>query len=95
MTDKLPRSPRCPNSACNKILDGFTSLDEGAVPKKGDFSVCMYCTQLLQYDGYKFDKATNEILNRLSDQARRELEKLQVLVRSMKKRAQRKDSEFH
>lgn len=46
--DRIPGRPRCP--ACLTLLDGFTSVRlDGAVPKPGDPTVCMYCASLLVF----------------------------------------------
>jgi hypothetical protein len=39
---------RCPY--CDGSLDAASHMREQAKPKKGDFSVCIYCAQLLRFD---------------------------------------------
>ena len=50
LSGRLPTSPVCPK--CGKGLDGFTSAAlDGALPKPGNCSICVYCATLLEYYG--------------------------------------------
>ena len=45
--NQLDTKPQCPS--CNKLLDGFTSIQLGHEPKPGDISVCLYCRKVLEF----------------------------------------------
>jgi hypothetical protein len=47
---KIKGFPRCPNPECQKPLDGFTALEEGAKPREGDISICAYCAEVCEFD---------------------------------------------
>lgn len=45
-TGRLKTKTHCPR--CNKTLDGW-SHEGNAKPKKGDVTVCVYCSAVLQF----------------------------------------------
>ena|SRR5271167_3522625 len=51
LTRRLPGpAPRCPE--CGKLMDAATSWEfDGAWPRPGDVSICIYCAAPLQYHG--------------------------------------------
>ena len=49
----------CPK--CRAVLDGHTGLTHDRQPKKGDLSVCLYCTTMLRYSEIE-NQLTLEIL---------------------------------
>lgn len=50
MSVRIPTDCSCP--ACRRAIDAATSTRQGqsAMPKAGDWSVCMYCSVALVYD---------------------------------------------
>ena len=44
---RLKTRPNCPT--CNKLLDGFNSMEKGEKPKPGDLTICAYCSEVLQF----------------------------------------------
>ena len=47
---QLENSPVCPNSDCNTLLDGYTSVGHDDTPSSGDITVCAGCAWVLQFD---------------------------------------------
>lgn len=43
----LDNPPKCPS--CSKILDGFTGIHTKALPKVGDYSICLSCEAILRW----------------------------------------------
>jgi hypothetical protein len=43
---RLKTQPHCPS--CDKTLDGF-SAQHKEIPKPGDLTVCVYCSEILEF----------------------------------------------
>ena len=43
------RGYTCPNPACRKTLDGFSSVGHDNAPSPGDITVCAYCQAALVF----------------------------------------------
>lgn len=69
-TGRLANTPCCPK--CKAKADGFTSTEGIAIPKDGDWSVCMYCQSLNVYvktgDQYSLRLATDAEVEELKKQ---------------------------
>lgn len=39
--------PICPS--CDKLLDGFTGIDNNATPEPDDITICCYCGSILKF----------------------------------------------
>jgi uncharacterized protein with PIN domain len=68
MSKKIKGNLNCP--VCNSMLDGVTNIEnEDVLPENGDFSVCLYCNTILQFEtddtGFKYKKVSIEELKTL------------------------------
>ncbi len=81
---RLPTAPTCP--ICHMQLGSFTSL-QGARPNKGDYSVCLGCSTLLQFTDYQGNMrpATQEEINTFSPEAKKEYELVKTIVQKYHK----------
>lgn len=48
MAIRIP-GQKCPY--CSKLNDATGVLDDEVKPKEGDFSICLYCTEISRYTG--------------------------------------------
>lgn len=87
MSSKLPNAyAAC--QCCGKKLDGASSLqDETAVPSPGDFSICLYCGTILEYEeGFFLHVASDESLSRLNSEepeVYQQLIQVQLVIKQM------------
>jgi hypothetical protein len=78
----MPRTnpeARCP--CCLKTLDGATSAGERKTPLPGDFSVCVYCTSILQFNtDLTLRQITAETLAAIPPSLREQLERIRFAI---------------
>ena len=59
ITGQLDKNQHCPS--CNRIVDGFTSLNHDQHPLPDDVTMCAYCDTILQFtDGLGLKIASQE-----------------------------------
>lgn len=66
-SNRLPNAyAACP--CCGAKLDAVSGIsDEGSIPEPGDFSICLYCGTILEYEeGFFLHVASDESLSRLN-----------------------------
>lgn len=76
----------CPR--CDKRLDAATYIKEGqtVLPKEGDFSLCMYCGQILVFDALGAVHDGDVALSELGDESVRQyILGLQRTIRRLRK----------
>lgn len=55
----------CP--CCSSLLDSHIDLENAGAPKAGDYTICLYCTNILYFEKNKvLKKATDYQINDLS-----------------------------
>ena len=94
MSSKLPNAyAACP--CCGKKLDGATELSgDEATPQAGDFSICLYCGTILEYEeGFFLHVASDESLSRLNSaepEVYQQMMQVQIVIKRMilKKKAE-------
>ncbi len=64
---------------CGEVLSQFEKLDDPeAVPRDGDLSLCFYCGKVTMFDKGNLRNLTQEEEETLSDDIRREIEKIEI-----------------
>jgi hypothetical protein len=77
---RLSIEPKCP--FCGKVLDGYTSFDDGGGPSDGDFTFCVYCLTPLRFIfGLRLRVMQNDELGELKPEQREEFKKAMKLFK--------------
>jgi hypothetical protein len=67
---------------CNRILDGYTSLEGGGGPSDGDFTLCVYCLTPLRFGfGLILRVMRDDELEELSPNQRKRFREAMALFR--------------
>jgi len=66
---------------CDAVLDANTHLEEDIEPKDGDFSVCLYCGEIMVFEGDHFRTPNDADLQDLEAGGLLELQKAQQFCR--------------
>lgn len=64
----------CPQ--CGKLINGAISIDSSvAKPRSGDFSICVFCAQMLRFDdNLKLIELTQNEFNKLDNETKQTVE---------------------
>lgn len=81
MTTTRHAAVPCP--VCDHKIDAMTGVDHDAAPKAGDFTVCIYCGNVLRItDGLGLRIATTDEIASATPETRRIIKAAQFAIRS-------------
>jgi len=47
---KISNEPKCSNTECGRVLDGFTGIGDKGKPASGDLTICLYCAEIMVFN---------------------------------------------